>query len=66
MGMSNAPYVGLGSSQGNSSPEAANVATFITLMIQVEHQRILTHSALSLKHTTKSVLMLPAFHLMPQ
>lgn len=32
--MSNAPYVGIGFSQGSPSPEAANVATFITPMIQ--------------------------------
>lgn len=33
---------------------------------QAEHQHIQRHSALSLQRTIKSVLMLPACHLLPQ
>lgn len=37
-----------------------------SFMVWAEHQHILKHSALSLQRAIKSVLMLPACHLMPQ
>ena len=55
-------------------PEAAiTPAPFIrwllfrsTFTVRAEHQHIQRHSALSLQRTIKSVLMLPACHLLPQ
>lgn len=37
-----------------------------TFMVRAEHRHIQKHSTLSLQHMIKSVLMLPACHLMPQ
>lgn len=54
---------GLRSHQPPSSLDFCFAAPFV---VQAEHQHIQRHSALSLQRTIKSVLMLPACHLLPQ